>query len=634
MPTAPYGCWPSVISAELVSGSSLSLAWPLQVGAESYWCEGRPAEAGRVTLLRRDRGGQVAELTLAPFNLRSRINEYGGRPYATDGTVLVGCGFADQRLWRLDGQVPWPLTPESDGALRFGDLVLDRPRDRIIAVCEDHRGQSEPRHSLVAIPLNGGPMRELAAGPDFLAAPALSPDGAGLAWIAWNHPNMPWDATTLQVAALDETGMPGAATTVAGGPGESVVQPEWAPDGSLLYLSDRGGSWGIVRWTRGRQQAVAEGKGEIGGPLWQLGMRWLAVDEDGDLAAIRLDQGRCRLILLDGTEAWLDLPWTELADITIGGRSILLRAGAPDRPSAIIEVNRDTGSTAIVASAARLELAPGWLTLPEPITVEGPGGPVHALYYPPTNPDTAAPVDTLPPLIVRSHGGPTSRASSSMSLSYQFWTSRGFALVDVDYRGSSGYGRAYRTALNGRWGIADVEDCVAVARALVAQGRVDGKRLVIAGGSAGGYTTLAALAFTDVFAAGTSWYGIGDLTALAADTHKFESRYLDRLVGPWPEARATYEQRSPINHVDGLTAPVLFLQGLDDKVVPPAQAETMVAALRRKGIPTALLTFAGEGHGFRKAETVQAALKAEHAFYARVFSLQPAEDLPPLPGWP
>ena len=632
----PYGSWPSAIGVDLLAAGSVGLSWPEIRGGACHWCESRPAEQGRTTLLRRTGDGPPTELTPAPWNVRTRINEYGGKPYLVTEAAVAFCHLPDQRLWSVEpGREPRPLTAETGAQVSYGDLELDHRRDRLLAVSEDQRGSGEPRHGIVAVPLDGSSETDttLIEGPDFLASPRISADGSRLAWLSWDHPDMPWDASTLWLAALDDQGKPGAAQRIAGGPGRSIVQPSWAADGTLLFLDDRSGYWNLMRLDGGAVHPVRNAAADFGGPLWQLGASWYAPLADGRIAAAWLECGRWRLGVITADGSRLDeiaLPLVEIAEVSAEGGRVLLRAGHSTEPASILMVDLATGASTTVARSAELDLAPSWISRGEAITATTPKGPVYALFYPPTNPDCRAPEDEHPPLIVRSHGGPTSRATAALHLTWQYWTSRGFAVVDVDYRGSTGYGRGYREALEGKWGIADVEDCVAIAELLVARRQADSGRLLIAGSSAGGFTTLCALTFTDVFAAGTSWYGVGDLEALAKDTHKFESRYLDRLIGPWPEAAEVYRARSALHHVDRLKRPVLFLQGEDDKVVPPGQAATMAAALRERGVPVAHLTFPGEGHGFRKAETIERALQAEHAFYCRVLGIEPGEELPPI----
>jgi dipeptidyl aminopeptidase/acylaminoacyl peptidase len=446
---------------------------------------------------------------------------------------------------------------------------------------------------------------------------------------------MPWDATTLWLSDLDEAGRPREPVAIDAGAEESLVQPEWAPDGRLYVMSDRSDFWSLYRVDGRSLVPVALLAAELAGPLWQLGARWYDFVDENTALAVATQLGRSRLVRLDldtGAATTLELPFLEFAGLCCAEGRALVQALPDDGPSCIVLLEPARMGVAVLARAGALSAGREWIARPEHLTfASADGRQAFALYYPPTNPEHAAPKGELPPLVVRSHGGPTGRASPSLSLQIQFWTSRGFAVVDVDYAGSTGYGRAYRRLLDGKWGLLDVEDCIAAAQHLVATGRADPRRLAIRGGSAGGFTTLCALTFHDLFKAGASWYGVGDLEALMRDTHKFESRYLDRLIGPWPEAQAVYRARSPIHHTDRLSCPVIFLQGEEDKVVPPNQAEAMVAALRAKRLPVAYLAFAGEGHGFRKAETIETALLAEYGFFCRMFGIEPADALPPLP---
>jgi dipeptidyl aminopeptidase/acylaminoacyl peptidase len=633
--TAPYGTWRSPITPRLITAEQVGLASPWLDGGSAWWTESRPLEGGRVTLMRRRAGSAAVEVTPAPFNLRTRVHEYGGRGFVASGDLVLGSAFADQRLWRLDG-APQALTPVSDAALRYAEPVLDGPRGRLLAVREDHRGQSEPRNELVAVPLEGEPDEGvvLDGRHDFVAYPRPSLDGRRLAWVSWDHPDMPWDGTSLWVADLDARGLPAEPVRVAGGCEESVLQPEWAADGTLYFLSDRGGWWNLHRWRGGEAQPVCPMEAELGGPLWQLGARWYELVDARTAVGIVTRNGLGELVRLDlaaGTATRLELPFVDYAGASGRGGRVLVQALAAEAPAELILLDPASGSYERLASAGELALGPGNVARPEPVSFASAGGrQAHALYYAPTNAAYQTEAEERPPLIVRSHGGPTGRASPALNLQIQYWTSRGFAVADVDYGGSTGYGRAYRQLLDGQWGVVDVEDCVAAARHLVEAGKADPARLAIRGGSAGGYTTLCALTFHDTFRAGASYYGVGDLETLARDTHKFESRYLDRLVGPWPEARDLYRTRSPLQHVDRLARPVIFLQGQDDKVVPPNQAEQMVEALRHKGLPVAYIAFAGEGHGFRKAGTIEAALEAERAFFCRIFGIEPEEPLIPL----
>lgn len=631
---APYGTWRSPITAELVTAAQVGLGQPALDRGLVYWSEARPQEGGRVVLVRQGKDGR-ADATPPGFNLRTRVHEYGGGAWLVRNGMIVAVDFADQRLYRLDPETPpRALTPESDRKLRYADLEPDLGRRRILAVREDHRGRGEAVNSIVAVGLDGQEAgRVLVEGHDFFSSPRQSPDGRHLAWLSWDHPDMPWDGTTLWSAEIREDGGLAQARRVAGGDRESIVQPEWSPGGQLYFVSDRNDWWNIYRVSADAPVPVCPMSAEFAGPAWAFGSRWYAFLGPKTILACFSQDGASHLGRLDvgsGRLTRLDLPYSSFGGIAAQGGRVVLRAGGPDRPAAIVELEPSSGAATELYTAGEVPVDAGYLARPEPIAFASGGATAHALYYPPTNPDFAAPAGERPPLIVKSHGGPTSATSSELRLANQFWTSRGFALCDVNYGGSTGYGRPYRERLNGRWGEVDVEDCLNAARHLVSAGMADASRLAITGGSAGGYTTLCALTFHDLFGAGASHYGISDLEALAKDTHKFESRYLDRLVGPYPEAAALYRARSPIHHVDRLSCPCIFFQGLEDAVVPPDQAELMVEALRRKGLPVAYLAFAGEQHGFRRAETIQAVLRAELTFYGRIFGFAPADPLPGL----
>lgn len=633
MQERPYGSWPSPLSAAKATGAQNRLGQIVLDGGRILWLEGRPAEGGRVTLMALDSSGQPAsELTPAPLNVRTRLHEYGGSCVAARDGLVVLVSDRDQRLYRreADGSTR-PISPESDGALRFAEPLIDWQRRRVVAVAEDHRTDGEPVNLLVALPLAGGDPVTLDEGHDFFASPRLSPDGSRLTWLVWDHPDMPWDATRLMTAGLTSDGALTDVRCVAGaGGGEAVLQPEFLPDGRLLYLSDRTGFWNL--WEEGGEAPLLERKSEFGGPLWQVGSRWWTPIDARRCLVTWGEDGLGRLGILhleDGRLECLDLPFAEFTEIHVAGERAVFRGSALDCPSEIAALDLASRKLETIRAAGPLELEPAWIATVRPISFPSRNGrTAHAYHYPPTNPDFRAPADEKPPLIVRSHGGPTGAASPALRLGYQFWTSRGFAIVDVDYAGSTGYGRAYRDSLNGLWGVADVEDCVAAAEHLVAEGLADPDRLVISGGSAGGFTTLAALTFHDTFKAGASHYGIGDLEALMRTTHKFEARYLDRLIGPWPESARLYRERSPIHHTDRLSCPLILFQGLEDKVVPPDQAWAMRDALRAKKLPVACLEFAGEGHGFRSAEVQRTVLLAEYAFYCQIFGIASSEPLP------
>ncbi len=632
---APYGTWESPITADLIVQSSIRLGGGVLADDDAvYWLEGRPSEGGRTVIVRRAADGATRDVNPAPFNARTRVHEYGGGSFVVHGAEVIFSNFADQRLYRVPpGETPQPLTPEAP--LRYADFIVDAARGRLICVREDHSAGGEPVNTLAAVPLDGaGEQVVLVSGSDFYAAPRLSPDGTRLAWLTWQHPNMPWDGTELWLADMQPDGSLTNARVIAGAERDAITQPKWSPDGALHFVSERSGWWNLYRWRDGQAEALAPLEAEFAGPQWVFGQSNYDFTAEGDILCTYTREGLWYLARLDnatGDLTRLDTPYTSLSSVSVHGERVLFRGGAPVLPSALVLLDLNTGGHTVLQRAFTLDIDPGYLAAPEPITYPTlDGQAAHAFFYPPQNRDVAAPPDEKPPLLVISHGGPTAATSSALDLRIQYWTSRGFAVLDVNYGGSTGYGRAYRERLNGQWGIVDVEDCTHGARYLVDQGRADAARLAIRGGSAGGYTTLAALAFHDVFQAGASYYGVGDLEGLARDTHKFESRYLDGLVGPYPERRDLYQARAPLHHVERLNCPVIFFQGLEDEVVPPAQAEAMVAALREKGVPVAYVPFEGEQHGFRRAETLKRALESELYFYGRIFGFTPADDVEPV----
>ncbi len=642
---APYGSWASPISARTLVAGAVGFGDIALDGDTIYWSESRPQESGRVVVVRRDAGGATADVTPAPFSARTRVHEYGGGAYAVANGTLVFSDDKDGRLYRQQGGgTPAPLTsePPAPRALRYADLVVDAAHNRVIAVREDHTVVGrEAVNTLVSIVLSGdgeGAAAVLAEGADFYSSPALSPDGARLAWLSWDHPNMPWDGTELWVAEVGADGRLGATELVAGGPTESIFQPQWSPDGVLHYVSDRTGWWNLYHWRDGHSTALCPLEAEFGLPQWVFKMSTYGFAGPGRIICAYADGGLWRLAGLDtadGAPAALtpfDLPYTAVEGLRVAPGHAVFEATGPSTLPALVRLDLATGATETFRRSSDLSLDEGYMSTPEAVAFPTEAGrTAHGFYYPPRNRDYAVPPGERPPLIVVSHGGPTGATSAALSLGTQYWTSRGFGVLDVNYGGSTGYGRAYRERLDGAWGVVDVEDCANGARYLVERGLADGARLIIRGGSAGGYTTLAALTFGDTFKAGASLYGVGDLEALALETHKFESRYLDHMVGPYPAWAELYRARSPIHHVDRLNAPVIFLQGLEDKVVPPGQAEAMVAALRAKGVPVAYLPFEGEGHGFRRAETIVRTREAELYFYARVFSFTLADEVEPVP---
>jgi len=630
--TAPFGAWRSPITAEMITRQAVGLGQPALDGGDVYWTELRPAEGGRTVLVCCSEDGRIEDVTAPDYNVRTRVHEYGGGAYAVrDGTVWFS-NDADQRVYCMaPGTSPQPITPE--GPWRFADLVPG-PGGGLLAIREDHgRGQAEPVNDLVALDGDGG-VRVLAKGADFYAAPRPSPDGAHLAWLCWDHPNMPWDGCRLMLAAFDPCGGLREPRCIAGDETEALFQPEWLPDGDLLFVSDRSGWWNLYRWREGATQPLYPCEAEFGLPQWIFNMRTYGIAGSEVLACAvnrRGVTGPARLDLRSGDLCALSDRFVDVQGMVANDRYAVFVGGTPNEPPAIVRLGLDGGGLTVLRSSSDSAIDRRYVSAGEPVSFESDDGrQANAFFYPPRNDDFHAPGGTLPPLIVKSHGGPTGQATNAFNLKIQYWTSRGFAVLDVNYGGSTGYGRAYRRLLDGRWGIVDREDCAAGARWLAARGLVDRERMAISGGSAGGYTTLCALTFSDVFRAGASHYGIGDLEALARDTHKFESRYLDRLVGPWPEMRDTYRARSPLYHADKLDCPVIFFQGLEDKVVPPDQATAMVQALVRKGVPVAYLPFPGEGHGFRQAVTVKKALEGELSFYGRVFGFQPADPVIPI----
>ncbi len=603
-------------------------------GDAVYWTELRPSEGGRTALVARFGSGEVRDVLPEDTNVRTRVHEYGGGAFAVQDGRVYFAHDADQRVYACEaGELPRPITPEGR-AHRYADFAVHPEGNAIACVREDHSGagqKAEPKNEIVLLdPATGGAGEVIASGADFYAAPRWSPAGDELAYVTWNHPRMPWDGTELWVAPRAG----GAPRYVAGGDAESIFQPAWSPGGTLHFISDRSGWWNLYAWAGGEISPVIQMEAELGKPHWLFGTTTYGFSPDGRVVFSFREKGRWRLAtaMPGGEPTPFDLPYTEIDGLSVRGDRAALVGGAPKAPAEVVSVDLETGARTHCRRATSVEIPGAYLSEPEPISFPTTGGATaHALYYPPKSRDFFAPESERPPLLVLSHGGPTGATSSALRFGIQFWTSRGFAVVDVDYRGSTGYGRAYRDALRGRWGVADVDDCVHAARFLADTDRADGSRLAIRGGSAGGYTTLQALTTTDVFAAGASHFGVSDLAALAAHTHKFESRYLDSLVGPYPEAEATYRERSPIHNAERLSSPVIFLQGLEDRIVPPAQSERMADVLREKGIPVAYVAFAGEQHGFRRAENIRRALEAELDFYGRILGFTPAGDLEPAP---
>ena len=631
---APYGSWASSVTAERVASANIRLGQTAIADHHVYWTEGRPQELGRNVLVRAGADGVAHDLTAPPWNVRSRVHEYGGGAFSIGAGEVFFSHFDDQRVYRL-GASGAAVGLTSAGSMRYADAVVDATRGRLIAVREDHTAAAgAPINTLVAIDLATGAERVLAGGHDFLSSPCLNPGGDRLAWLTWDHPQMPWDGSELWVAALADDGSLGPARPVAGGVRESIFQPAWSPSGELHFVADRSGWWNLYRERGGSVEALCPMAAEFGEPQWSFGMSTYGFDRQGRIVCTCTLNGVAQLGVLpaDGGELRrIETPFSAIRELKVGSDFVAFFGGSPDAPEALIRLDLVDESHVVVRSSGAAPQDPAQVARAEPVTYPtGQGLEAHAFYYAPTNGAFDGPASECPPLIVTNHGGPTGATNATFRWAIQFWTQRGFALVDVNYGGSSGFGRAYRERLKGQWGLVDVEDSINAARFLARRGDVDPARIVIRGASAGGYTTLAALTFHDFFAAGTSHYGIGDLEALARDTHKFEARYLDGLVGPYPEAQALYSARSPVHHTERLSSALLLLQGAEDKVVPPSQAEAMVAAMRAKGLPVAYLLFEHEQHGFRRAENIRRALEAELFFYGKVLGFEPADRIAPL----
>ncbi|WP_036480343.1 S9 family peptidase [Myxosarcina sp. GI1] len=634
MNVSPFGSWYSPISSDLIVSQAIGIG---NVAVEEnciYWLEKRPTEKGRNVLVRYQEG-KSTDVTPAPYNVRTRVHEYGGGAYVIAKETVYFSNFQDNRIYQNGlGETPQPLTPES--AKRYADFILDSDRNRLIAVCEDHSPEdSEAINTIVTIDLATGEVGDLISGEDFYAAPRLNKDGTQLAWLSWQHPNMPWDSCYLWLAEVNADGSMGEAQLVAGDKTESICEPKWSEDGRLYFSSDRTNWWNLYRRNPdGEVEILHEMAAEFAYPHWVFGLSNYAFSGNY-LVCAYTTEGSWHLGKINTKSKQfekIDTPYTSISDVqTTSDGEVVFVGGSPTEATAVVKLNLDTLETKILKRSSKLELDSGYLSQPEAIAFPTEDNlTAYAWYYPPQNKDYSALEGELPPLVVKSHGGPTAAASVTLSLKIQYWTSRGFGYLDVNYGGSIGYGREYRQRLENKWGIVDVDDCVNAAKYLVDKGRVDGERLVITGGSAGGYTTLAVLTFRDTFKAGASHYGVSDLEILAKDTHKFESRYLDRLVGDYPQQKEIYQARSPIYHTESLNCPVIFFQGLEDKVVPPNQAEMMFDAIKAKGLPVAYVTFPEEGHGFRSSENIKKALDGEFYFYSRIFGFVPADEIEPV----
>ena len=634
MKTAPYGSWASPLSAEGLAAASVRFGRAVIVGDSIFCSEGRPGEGGRNVVVECDAAGRCSDVNPAPFDARTRVHEYGGGAFTVSASGEVFFVHdADQRLYRMrPGETPRPLT--RGVALRYADAVLDPTRQRLIAVREDHRGSGEPDNTLVAVDLEPGEETVLAAGHDFFSSPRLSADGNRLAWLSWDHPRMPWQGSDLWCAEVDANGELGAPRHVAGGPAESIFQPEWSPSGELHFTSDCSGWWNLYRERDGRIEALHPMAAEFGEPQWQFGMSMYGFEPDGSIVCLFEQNGRTHLGRIDartGAFAEIGTPFCTLRDIQVGAGFAIFFAGSEREIESLVRFDLASAQAHVIRRSSEIAFDAANIAVAEAIEFPTEGGAAaHAFFYAPKNASFAAAPGAKPPLLVISHGGPTGTTNAMLRPGLQYWTQRGFAVVDVNYGGSSGYGRAYRERLDGAWGVVDVDDVVHAARFLVARGDVDAGHVAIRGASAGGFTTLAALTFRSFFKAGASHYGVSDLEALARDTHKFESRYLDSLVGPYPERADLYRERSPVHFPERLSSALILFQGAEDKAVPPSQAEAMFEAARAKGLPVAYLLFEGEQHGFRQARHIRRALEAELAFYGHIFGFAPADAIEPV----
>ena len=636
---SPYGSWKSPVTLDMVAHGSISLLRIALDGPDTYWAEVRPADDGRTVIVKRSENGELQDVTPEGFSVGSLVNEYGTRSFTVADGVVYFSNNGDQRVYRQrPGEYPVPITP--GGSFRYGSKVFDDKKGRLICIRENHRDAEEdhPISEIVSIDIDGlDAPKVLLADNDFHSSPCISPDGKRLAWLTWDHPNMPWDGTHLWCASVDENGDLGDPVLVAGGVDEAVIQPEWSPSGELYFVSDRTGWANLYRWRDGQIEPIQEMEAEFAKSNWWVGMCSYGFDSPKSLVCSYTQRGRWRLARIflddDRLEPIESLYW-EMGhgDLQAAPGRVVLAAGSPTRPKSLVEIDLSNHETTVFRTEHYDEIALGDISVPE--TIEFPTGgeqTAYAYFYPPRNHDYIVPDGEKPPLLVVCHGGPHSAASAELDLSVQYWTSRGIAVLDVNYGGSTGFGRDYRERLIGEWGVVDVDDCVNAALHMAERGDVDGERIAISGGSAGGFTALAALTFRGVFKAGASYFGVSDLEALLTDIHKFDAHSLVGLVGPYPLYRRRYIERSPINYPGYSSCPVIFFQGLEDTIVPAIQSEEMFNTLKENGVPTAYLAFEGEHHGFRQAETIKKCLAAEFYFYSRIFGFDPADNLEPIP---
>jgi len=631
---APYGSWISPITADIITAKTIGFVEHCIDGEDIYWSESRPLEDGRYVIMRRTPYGNITECTPPDFYVRTRVHEYGGGAFTVVDHTIYFCNFKDQRLYRQPiGGEPELLTPQE--GYRYADLIIDKKRTRIICVREDHIKEGEAVNTIVSVDLNeGNNGKILVEGNNFYSSPRLSPNGNKLAWLTWNHPNMPWDGCELWVADVMEDGALQNANLVAGSATESIFQPGWSPDGILHFVAEPTGWWNLYCWKDGKVEALYPMEAEFGMPQWIFGMSTYGFTSENNILCTYTKNGMWYLALLDinnKTFTPIENTFSETFFLQCGKGFAAFFGSSSTQPWTLVKMDFRTNKIDPIKQAFEVAVDTEYLSNAQPISFPTTNGKTaHAIYYAPQNKDYGAPENEHPPLLVISHGGPTSATGTTLNYDIQYWTSRGFAVLDVNYGGSTGYGREYRQRLNGNWGIVDVDDCCNAALYLVRESLADENRLAIRGGSAGGYTTLACLAFRDVFKAGASHFGISDLEALAKDTHKFESRYLDSLIGAYPERKDLYYERSPINFIQNFNCPIILFQGDEDMIVPPSQSQKMFEAIRAKEIPTAYVLFEGEQHGFRKAASIKRALKGELYFYSKIFKFDLGEEVEPV----
>jgi dipeptidyl aminopeptidase/acylaminoacyl peptidase len=634
---APYGSWASPITVGLLLKGTVHMRnqmvrWD---GDELYWSELRPDEAGRIVVCRRSADGATGDVIPPGFNARTRVHEYGGGHFAVSSGTVWFTNYADERVYRQDRRrTPRAITPAED--VRHADMVVDDRRSRLYAVREDHTtGAKEAVNSIVALDCNGEQEAiTVAAGNDFYSSPKLSPDGTRIAWTTWNHPNMPWDGSELWVGELDGAGHVTSSRKIAGGPNESVLQPEWSPTGELYFVSDRSDWWNLYRARGEGDEPICPRAAEFGAPQWVLGMRFYAFTGPDEIVCLFSEPGGTKLGRIDlntGTMKHVELIYSSLNSVQASGRKVALFAASPTIAERVLTIDLNTGAQEVVKVSNPAHIDSGNLSIPKPIDFPTEGGlTAHAFYYPPKNQGFEGPPNEKPPLMVRCHGGPTGSAGPTYTFEYHYWTSRGFAVVDVNHGGSAGYGRAYRTRLNGNWGVVDVDDCINAARYLVEQGLGDRNRVSITGGSAGGFTVLLSLTKRDFYNAGASHFGIGDLELFVKETHKFESHYVDTLIGPYLERADMYRDRSAVYFADNLKCPVILFQGLEDRIVPPSQAEEFVAVCKKKKLPYAYVVFEGEQHGFRQEGNIRRSIEGEMYFLSQIFDFDTADKIEPV----